>query len=291
MPTNNYFKNYNSFPQQQLLNDLTREVIQMSGQDVLYLPRSVVKKDDLLGEDSLSKFQSAVDIEVYINIPEGFAGAGDIATKFGLDVQDELNIIVNKERFWQETAMVAPREGDLIYLPLDGNIFESKFVEDEKPFYTLGKNTVFEMTCEKFVFGEEKFEIPLGSSGEIFNKFERENAVSIKVTLEAGVTGKFNNDEEVYQGISLNNSTAKGMVAGYNSTSYVLTIYNTVGEFVVGTDISGTATRDTQIVRNVTKVEDQVSSNDSYADNDTYELEGDSVLDFSEIDPWSEGDL
>ena len=291
MPTNNYFKTHNSFPQQQLLNDLTKEVIQMSGQDVLYLPRTVVKKDDLLGEDSLSKFKSAVDIEMYINTPEAFGGAGDIATKFGLDVQDELNMIVNKERFWQETAMVAPREGDLIYFPLDGNIFEIKFVEDEKPFYSLGKNTVYEMTCEKFVFGEEKFEIPLISSGAIFDKFERENAVSIRVTLEAGLIGKFNDDEEVYQGVSLNNATAKGMVAGYNSTSYVLTIYNTVGEFVVGTDINGTATRDTQLVRNVTVVEDQVSSNDSYADNDTYEVEGDSVLDFSEIDPWSEGDL
>lgn len=292
MPTNNYFGNkLTSFPQQELLNSLTREVIKINGVDVLYLPRSVIKKDTLLGEDASSKFENAYEIEMYINSNEGFSGEGDMISKFGLDVKDELILVVNKERFYIECGIPTPREGDIIYLPLSKGLYEVKFVEDEKPFYTLGKNTVFEMTCEKFVFGEEKFEIPLGSSGEIFNKFERENAVSIKVTLEAGVTGKFNNDEEVYQGISLNNSTAKGMVAGYNSTSYVLTIYNTVGEFVVGTDISGTATRDTQIVRNVTKVEDQVSSNDSYADNDTYELEGDSVLDFSEIDPWSEGDL
>jgi hypothetical protein len=290
MTTNNYFKNYNSFPQQQLLNDLSKEVIQMSGQDVLYLPRTVVKKDDLLGEDSMSKFESAVDIEMFITTPEGFGGGGDVTTKFGLDILDEINMVVNKERFFIETGMNAPREGDLIYLPLDGNIFEIKFVEDEKPFYTLGKNTLYEMTCEKFVFSEERFEVPSGQSGDIFDKFERENAASIKLKIDAGID-KLKEDEVVYQGDSLTTATAQGMVAGFNSSTQILTIYNVSGTFATNINIIGTAERDAQIERNVQTVNEQASDNTTYSDNDAYEVEGDNILDFSEIDPWSEGDL
>ena len=290
MTTNHFFKNYNSFPQQQLLNDLSKEVIQMSGMDVLYLPRTIVKKDDLLGEDTMSKFESAVDIEMFISTPEGFGGAGDMATKFGLDVTDEISMVVNKERFFIESGMNAPREGDLIYLPLDGNIFEIKYVEDEKPFYTLGKNTVYEMTCEKFVFSEERFEIPAGQSGAVFDKFERENASSIKLKIDQGID-KLDEDETVYQGDSLANATAQGMVAGFNSSTQILTLYNVSGTFVADTNILGTVTREHQIERNVQTVDDQVSANDAYADNDSYEVEGDGILDFSELDPWSEGDI
>ena len=49
MATNNYFKNFNSTPQQDLLNSLTKEVIQMSGMDCLYVPRVDFNKDDILG--------------------------------------------------------------------------------------------------------------------------------------------------------------------------------------------------------------------------------------------------
>ena len=89
MPTNNYFGNkLTSFPQQELLNSLTREVIKINGVDVLYLPRSVIKKDTLIGEDTLSKFENAYEVEMYINTAEGFGGEGDMISKFGLDIKD-----------------------------------------------------------------------------------------------------------------------------------------------------------------------------------------------------------
>jgi hypothetical protein len=288
MTTNHFFKNFNSFPQQELLNSLTREVIQMSGLDVLYLPRKNIKKDDILNEDPLSKFESAFEIEMYVNVPDGFGGVGDISTKFGLDVQDELILIVNKERFLKETVLSVPKEGDLIYFPLDKNIFEIKFVEHEKPFYSMGKNTVFEMTCEKYVFSEEKFEIPIASSGVIFDKFERENAITIQITVAAGSSVVYTKDEEVYQGVSLVGSTAKGIVADFNSTTNIMNIFNTVGTFATGINIIGATSATT---RNVTKVDDQTISSSEYSDNSTYETDGDGILDFSEVDPWSEGDL
>lgn len=289
MATNNYFKNFDSFPQQELLNSLTREVIQMSGIDVLYLVRTSVKIDDILNEDVLSRFESAVEIEMYINTPEGFGGAGDIATKFGLDVQDELNMIVNKERFFKETGLAAPREGDLIYFPLDRNLFEIRFVEDEKPFYPLGKNTVYELTCEKFVYSQEEFVLPDDGSGtkEIFDKYERKNAITMQVTVAAGSL-LYKADETVYQGSSLAGATATAQVADFNDTTGVLNVFHVTGDFGVGQNVIGVKSN---AVRSITKIDDQVQSSSEYSDNITFETEGDGVLDFSELDPWSEGDL
>jgi hypothetical protein len=290
MATNNYFKNFNSLPQQELLNSLTKEVIQMSGIDVLYLARTSVKVDDVLNEDVLSRFESAVEIEMYINTPEGFGGAGDIATKFGLDVQDELNMIVNKERFFTETALSNPREGDLIYFPIDKNIFEIRFVEDEKPFYPLGRGTVFELTCEKFVFGEEEFAVsplPEDSIADVFNAFERKNAITIQLTVANGSLS-YKVDEQIYQGSSLAGSTASATVVDFNNTTGILNVYNVVGDFATGSNLIGVKSN---TVRNVTKIDDQIQTSNEYSDNITFETEGDGVLDFSELDPWSEGDL
>ena len=289
MATNNYFKNFNSFPQQELLNSLTREVIQMSGIDVLYLVRTSVKIDDILNEDVLAKYESAVEIEMYVNTPEGFGGAGDIATKFGLDVQDELNMIVNKERFFKETGMAAPREGDLIYLPLDRNLFEIKFVEDEKPFYPLGKNTVYELTCEKFVYSQEEFALPDDGTGtkEIFDKYERKNAITMQLKVAAGSL-LYKADETIYQGASLAGATATAQVADFNDTTGVLNVFHVTGDFTVGQNIIGVKSAAT---RSITNIDEQTQTSSEYSDNITFETEGDGVLDFSELDPWSEGDL
>ena len=289
MTTNHFFKNNNSFPQQELLNSLTREVIKINGVDVLYLPRSVIKEDTLLGEDTLSKFENAYEVEMYINTAEGFGGEGDMISKFGLDIKDELILVVNKERFYIECGIATPREGDIIYLPLSKGLYEVKFVEDEKPFYSLGKNTVYELTCETFVYSEEKFEIPELSSGKIFDKIEREHAITITLTTENSADD-YEVDEEIFQGSVLATATAKGIVASFTSNS--VKVFNVVGTFVAGTeDVPITLIGHKSLTsRNLTAIDDQ-DLNTSYAENKQFETEGDSILDFSETDPWSEGDI
>ena len=333
MPTNNYFGNkLTSFPQQQLLNDLTTEVIKINGVDLLYLPRVLVKDDTLMGEDTLSKFDQSFEVEMYINTAEGFGGDGDMISKFGLDVKDEIILIVNKERFYIVTGLPAPREGDIIYLPMTQGMFEVKFVEDEKPFYSLGKNTVYELTCETFVYNEEIFDVTKGHAGEIFDKVERDHAIT--VTLSTQTDGSLTNfydengvilgtplvtptgsdvffrgsdgksDEDIYQGVDWANATVKAKIASsVKDKTKVFQI--TGGAFVAGeaikqdvTDkatISETNPRGT-VLETFSKIisENGVDDQDldtTYSDNKEYEIEGDSILDFSETDPWSEGDL
>ena len=115
MATNHFFKNFNSFPQQELVNSLSKEVIQIAGLDVLYLPRfDSYAKDTLLNEDALIEYNKGYQVEMYVNTPDGYGGSGDTLSKFGLDVQDEIILIVNKERFKDETFIDQPREGDFI---------------------------------------------------------------------------------------------------------------------------------------------------------------------------------
>jgi len=288
MPTNQYFQNFNSLPQQQLVDDIAKEVIKINGTDVLYLPRNLVRRDDVLNEAPISVFETAFEVEAYIQNTDAFSGQGDIIGKFGLNVEDEITFVIHKERFKEETKLVSPKEGDLIYLYMSKSLFQISFVEHEKPFYSMGKNQVFEITCEKFTYSNEKFLIPAAQMGSLFDGFEREYAIKTALTL-ADVEGNYTIGEVVSQ-TSLS-TTVSGVVSSFDPLTHKIYLYNVVGgEFTTGENLIGANSATT---KNVIAVNDQELSAkaDSYDENITFETEGDNILDFSEIDPWAEGDL
>lgn len=139
MPTNMYINNFESQPEQKLVNDLVEEVIKFHGIDVHWMPRVLMSKDELYGEDTLARFDDAYPIEMYIKNVEGFEGEGDFLSRFGLEIRDQVTFTLSQRRFADlGTSYERPREGDLIYFPLNKRIFEIKFVEHELPFYPLG---------------------------------------------------------------------------------------------------------------------------------------------------------
>jgi len=281
MATNIYFQN--SITDQNLLNEINREVIQQAGIDVMYIPRTLVKEDLVLGEDVLSQFNTAYEIEMYVKSSDNFGGPDDAISRFGLDISDELILVVHAESFKFATNNTTPLEGDLIYFPLSKGLFEIKFVEDEQPFYQIGKNYVFELTCEVFQYGEEKID-----TGTDADKVERENAYAVDLLLTAGGTGTYIIDEEVYQGANLAAATSKAIVVSWVVSTRTLRINNISGTFATGTNITGS---DSSAVWSLTSYDDQLLPTTPYADNKIFETDGDSILDFSEMDPWSEGDL
>ena len=282
MATNIYFQN--SIPDQNLLNEIHREVIQQAGIDVMYIPRTLVKEDLILSEDVISQFNNAYEIEMYVKSSDNFGGPDDAISKFGLDIRDELILVVHAESFKFATNITTPLEGDLIYFPLSKGLFEIKFVEDEQPFYQIGKNYVFELTCEVFQYGEEKID-----TGTDADKVERENAYAVDLVLSAvGGTGTYTVDEEVYQGVSLATATSKAIVVSWVVSTRTLRINNISGTFATGTNITG---NDSSAVWSLTSFDDQLLPTTPYADNKIFETDGDAILDFSESDPFSEGDL
>ena len=281
MATNIYFQN--SITDQNLLNEINREVIQQAGIDVMYIPRTLVKEDLILGEDVLSQFNTAYEIEMYVKSSDNFGGADDAISRFGLDIRDELILVVHAESFKFATNNTTPLEGDLIYFPLSKGLFEIKFVEDEQPFYQVGKNYVFELTCEVFQYGGEKID-----TGTDADKVERENAYAVDLLLTAGGTGTYIVDEEVYQGANLAAATSKAIVVSWVVSTRTLRINNISGTFATGTNITGS---DSSAVWSLTSYDDQLLPTTPYADNKIFETDGDAILDFSESDPFSEGDL
>ena len=281
MPTNLYFNNTTSSAEQELINDLTSEVIKIHGMDVFYIPRTVVKEDLLLGEDVLSAFSTAFEIEMYLKTVEGFGGEGDLVTKFGLDVRDEVIFTVHKDRFNLATDMDKPLEGDLVFLPINKGLFEIKFVEHEQPFYQSGKNYSFDLTCELFQYSEEQLETGIADIDDI----EREQSAAIDLLLTAGGSGTFTIDEAVYQGSSLADATGKGIVVSWTTATRTLRVNDTSGTFVAATNITGATSG---AVWSLTSFDDQALPTTSFADNLEFETEGDAILDFTETNPFGE---
>ena len=93
--------------EQSLYADLVAEAIQIHGHDVYYLDRTLVAEDTVLGEDSLSKFNTQSPIEMYMEDSEGgFAGEREIMSQFGLENRNEITFVVSKQRFQELDSQV-----------------------------------------------------------------------------------------------------------------------------------------------------------------------------------------
>jgi len=151
--------------EQRLVQNLINEQLQIYGLEVTYIPRKFVNKQTIIEEVQSSRFDDNFSIEAYLNTYEGYSGAGDVMTKFGVSLRDEVTLTISRERFEDFIAPFLdpddyelgsrPREGDLVYFPLGQRLFEVKFVEHEKPFYQLQKNYTYELQCELFEYEDE----------------------------------------------------------------------------------------------------------------------------------------
>ena len=149
-------------PEQNMLNDMIEEAIQINGVEVFYIPRSLVSVDYLFVEDTLSKFEHAYSIEMYLENTQGYDGPGSFLSKFGIEIQQTCTFTVSRRR-WEETVGSTgttilshrPTEGDIIYFPLTKSMFEIKKVEHDSPFYQMGKLFVYRLDCELFKYSSE----------------------------------------------------------------------------------------------------------------------------------------
>ena len=162
MPLSPFFLN-GSPSEQRLVQDLVNEHLKLFGQDVLYLPRKIVDRNTVIREITASKFDDSFRLEAYLVNVDGFGTPSDVLTKFGVRDQDEITLVVSKERYddfiapfmklLPETERLnasTPNEGDLIYLPLDNALFEIKYIERKVPFYQLNDLFMYEFRCEIF---------------------------------------------------------------------------------------------------------------------------------------------
>jgi len=282
MPTNVFF-NHAVSTEQHLYEDLVVESLRMYGQDTLYLPREIVEEDSILGEDVQSTFGDAYGVEMYIENPEGFEGEGDLMSKFGVEIRDQATFVISV-RSWERfvsldtnlATSLRPNEGDLIYLPLSGSLFEIKFVEHEMPFYQVGKLFVFKLQAELFEYAGEDFDT--GTDADFV-----EEQQAYRVDLRMNGSGDYIEGENIKLG-----TTVIGECVNYStsvSPNQLELIHVTaslrVGDTLVG-EKSGTS-------RDIATISDLMTMNqDGNAQNLDFEQKADNYLDFSETNPFGE---
>ena len=181
MPVNHYFqggKGIGSEAEKRLYENLIIEGLKIYGQDVYYLPRTLVNRDLILGEDVASKFNAAYLAEMYMETTERFAGQQEIINKFGLEIREDTTFMVSKRR-WLDlvddpaTMIVSgrPNEGDIIYMPLMNSFFEIQFVEDQEPFFQLGQLPVYKLRCTRFEYSSERLDTGVADIDKAEDKY------------------------------------------------------------------------------------------------------------------------
>ena len=283
MATNSFFTQ-GTTGEQDLVGSLVTEQIKMFGKDVYYIPRTLVDRDSVFEEDSLSAFNGAYLIEAYIEDATGFRGDGDMFSKFGVRISDQVTFIISRERF---TAAVddnaqlivegRPNEGDLIHLPMANKTFEIQFVEHEVPFYQLGKVHVWGLRCELFEYSDEDFNTGVAEIDAVEVNFA--NAVTINVA--DGGTGDFVAGEIVTGGSS--NVTSE--VKSWNSATRQLVVYNRSGMYAIPETLTGNTSGAAWTSATYNTLNNMNSETDQ---NFTLETQADAILDFTESNPFGD---
>lgn len=177
MATSVFFNNFNASQEQLLIENLVIESIKIYGHDVYYMPKTLVNKDQLYGESSITRYDSAYFLEMYIKNVEGFEGEGDFLSKFNLQIRDQMTLTVARRTFDQEVSirtdpqLIRPNEGDLIYFPLNKKVFQIKFVEHEPVFYQMGALQMYDLKCELFEYSDEVFNTGIKEVDDLANKY------------------------------------------------------------------------------------------------------------------------
>ena len=292
MATNVYF---NPFPknitsEQLLVEDLVIEAMQIYGMEVFYLPRSSRDQVDFLyGEDTLKQYTSAYTIEMYLEDVTGMEGEGDFISKFGLEIKDEVTLLISRKRFAATVPQKRPQEGDLVYVPLVQNFFEVTFVEHENNqamYYTLGRGRganvyVYALKLKQFVFSNEIVETGILEVDEQI----RDAYPRTRISLLSG-SGNFVEDEIVYQGANLNYATAQAIVHNTTANSFI-DIIRVIGNFASG-NVRGNTSSSNWIINTVSDTALMNTAFEDIVDNARIESESDGILDFTEHNPFGE---
>lgn len=170
--TNPVFNLFNSPTEQNLIESLIIESISIYGHEIYYCPRTIVKKDELYGEDSLSTYNSAHEMDLYIKSYDSYEGDGTFLSKFNLEIRDQIKFSVARKTFntyfdLTNPTITRPREGDLIYSPMMKRIFIIKYVNNTSIFYQLGALQTWDLTCEVFEYSNERLNTGIADIDDI----------------------------------------------------------------------------------------------------------------------------
>jgi hypothetical protein len=239
----------------------------------------------------LKEYRTAHPIEMYLENVTGFDGEQDFISKFGLEIRDEVTMLVSRLRFkYSVNGYTRPREGDLIFVPMTTSFFEITSVEsenDQAMFYTLGRGRggnvyVFALKMKQFYFSNEIIDTGVN---DIDNNI-RNYYTKVRISLGSG-SGKFLNDEIVYQGSSLATATAQALVYDFQPNAYI-DVYRMQGDFTTTANVHGNTSSAQWTVVLASDAPTQNNAFEDIIDNARIEAASDNIIDFTEVNPFGE---
>jgi hypothetical protein len=247
-------------------------------------------------------------MEMYIDNAEGFDGAGDLYSKFGLDIKDEATFVVSRRRwddrvgpFSSQVENPRPAEGDLIFLPMTNNFFEINFVEDEQPFYQLSNLPVYTMKCSLFEYNDEDFETGIVDIDDAVSKVGYQLPIDVTIsggthfevgeivrqTVDSSVTPNVIVFGEVQQRIKSSDILSRIWVSNIGTTGSTDAKSFTQGGTITGDTSTYTGTIN-KVYSDVTDTTGNSWSTDEQAQNTEFEIDADGFMDFSESNPFGD---
>jgi hypothetical protein len=218
MARNRFFNQYTPVKQEQnLVEDLIIESIKIYGIDGYYLPRTHVNLDKIYGEDASMLFDDALEMELYVKSFDGFAGQEDFLSKFGLQIDESVTFVISQKRFTQSLktsiiteysynmltedgdellsnrndvseydydAIIRPREGDMIWIPMFASMYEIKFTQNIENFFQLGKLYTYELRCDRIEYSSDRINTDVAEIDEIEDQYSLSTANSEKLLDE-----------------------------------------------------------------------------------------------------------
>jgi len=282
MARNNYFKRSNR--ESRLFEQLVVEQIKIYGFDVHYIFREFQDLDSLFGEDPVSKFRKSFQVEMFVGNYEFFETQDKILDKFGINLQDSISLLVSKKRFTEETAKydgeTIPKEGDIIYFPEYGGLYEIKYVNSRNSFFA------YELSCEKFRYSGEQLDTEIVEVDRIEEVFD--NMREFQLT---DIVGKFHEGEVIYQGLTLGSASYFGTIIDYERTTDVIKVAKETGTPSSLVQLKGEKSLATAYYESTEETNEQYI-NDPFDNTSAIEQEREEldIIDFSDKDPFSEGD-
>lgn len=292
MPTNHYFSK-GTITEQYLYEDLVIEALQIYGHDVYYLPRKLVNKDQLFGEDPLSSFNDAYSIEMYMETVEGYEGEKELVSRFGLEIRDETTFVVARRR-WLDLVghdsnlitSVRPGEGDWIYMPNVRRLFEISFVDIDDPFYQIDNLPVYKLYCRTVEYSAERLDTGIDAIDDIETDTTGD-ALQWQFLSEQGTTTNYVENIELERGTDLYTTGSVELETATDGGTGVLT-----GETETGFGSIMTEESTSKYSFFIINEEYTITTSDPLADNDWIEdavtSSTDPVLDFTEKNPFGE---
>ena len=312
--------------EQNLYRDLVVESIQIYGHDVHYLDRTLVDEDSILGTDNLAKFITQAKIEMYMEDSEGgFAGEKELMGQFGLQNLSEATFVVAKKRFQDLTKQITiesgtdtlggsilledgtldsgtveasasfesgyliseatstnsdrPLEGDLIFHPILSKLFQINFVDHDEPYFQLDNNPVYKLRCRLFEYSSEILDTDITAIDVIEDNLstdtlalqftmEQDSATIDALLLESGFGRIIHEDDANDEVVALETSdmtTSAGVLLGEDD------VFLLQEDYIIG---DGSTTADGNV--------------DTSAQNELFDDADNSVLDFTEINPFGD---